>query len=139
MCKSGLNELFRPARLILAVVAASALTGCVAQDLALDDGFVPYTVDDRYPLAAVNGKAVRKPCGKWPANLAETTRNERFTNHGCAIRANMSAMIANPDDIIEPYPTALAPSAHQVQAVTTIHNGRTNGSNTNNRSFFSFF
>ena len=137
MFKISFSQILRPANLVMAVVSASLLSGCVAQDLALDDGFVPYTVDDRYPLTVVNGKAVRKPCGKWPANLANTSKNERFTNHGCAVRANMAAMIANPDDIIEPHPIALAPAPSRVQAVARINNGQTAG--TNRRSFFSFF
>lgn len=137
MPRINFDKVFRPATLVMAVVSASALSGCVAQDLALDDGFVPYTVDERYPLTAVNGKAVRKPCGKWPTNLADTSNNQRFTNHGCAVRANMAAMIANPDDIIEPHPIALAPAPSRVQAVARINNGQTAGSN--RRSFFSFF
>jgi Pilus biogenesis CpaD protein (pilus_cpaD) len=137
MSKVSFSQMFRPASLIMAVLSASVLSGCVAQDLALDDGFVPYTVDDRYPLVAVNGKAVRKPCGKWPTNLADTSNNQRFTNHGCAIRANMAAMIANPDDIVEPHPLALSPAPSRVQAVNRINNGQTAG--TNRRSFFSIF
>ncbi len=137
MFKNSFNGMFRPASLVLAVVAASALTGCVSEDMALDDGFVPYTVDERYPLSVVNGRIVRKPCGKWTANLADTSKNERFTSHGCAIRANMAAMIANPDDIIEPHPRSLAPAPAPVQAVKKISNGQTTGSSS--RTFFSFF
>jgi type IV pilus biogenesis protein CpaD/CtpE len=137
MFKNSFNAMFRPASLVLAIVSAAALSGCVTEDLALDDGFVPYTVDQRYPLEVANGRIVRKPCGKWPTNLAETSNNQRFTNHGCAVRANMAAMIANPDDIIEPHPIALAPAPSRVQAVTRINNGQTAG--TNRRSFFSFF
>lgn len=41
-------------------------------------------------------------CGKWPANLAETTRNVNYENFGCAQQKNLAAMISNPADLLGP-------------------------------------
>lgn len=131
--------LFRPSILLTVALSAMALTGCVAEDMALDDGFVPYTVDQRYPLVYQNGHIVRKPCGQWTENLADTASNQRFTNHGCAIRANMAAMIANPRDIETPNPISPSLAPGQVQAVKKISNGQSSATSSSGRSFFSFF
>jgi len=41
-------------------------------------------------------------CGKWPSNLAETTRNVNYENFGCATQKNLAAMVSNPADLLGP-------------------------------------
>ena len=41
-------------------------------------------------------------CGKWPSNLAETSRNLNYEDFGCAQQKNLAAMIANPADLLGP-------------------------------------
>jgi pilus assembly protein CpaD len=41
-------------------------------------------------------------CGKWPSNLAETSRNVNYENFGCAQQKNLAAMVANPADLLGP-------------------------------------
>ena len=41
-------------------------------------------------------------CGKWPSNIAETSRNLNYENFGCAQQKNLAAMVANPADLLGP-------------------------------------
>ena len=41
-------------------------------------------------------------CGKWPSNLAETSRNVNYENFGCASQKNLAAMVSNPADLLGP-------------------------------------
>ena len=41
-------------------------------------------------------------CGKWPSNLAETSRNLNYENFGCAQQKNLAAMVSNPADLLGP-------------------------------------
>ena len=41
-------------------------------------------------------------CGKFPDNLAETTRNLNYQNFGCTNQRNLAAMVANPADLLGP-------------------------------------
>jgi pilus assembly protein CpaD len=43
-----------------------------------------------------------EPCGKWTADLGDTTQNKNYENFGCASQNNFAAMIANPADLIGP-------------------------------------
>ena len=41
-------------------------------------------------------------CGKWPENLAETSRNLNYQNFGCAQQKNLAALVSNPADLLGP-------------------------------------
>ena len=41
-------------------------------------------------------------CGKWPSNLADTSRNLNYENFGCAQQRNLAAMVSNPADLLGP-------------------------------------
>jgi pilus assembly protein CpaD len=43
-----------------------------------------------------------EPCGKWTADLGDTSENKNYENFGCASQNNFAAMIANPADLIGP-------------------------------------
>jgi pilus assembly protein CpaD len=43
-----------------------------------------------------------EPCGKWDADLGDTSENKNYQNFGCASQNNFAAMIANPADLIGP-------------------------------------
>ena len=52
-----------------------------------------------------------EPCGKWSADLGDTTQNKNYENFGCASQNNFAAMIANPADLIGPrLPDAIDPA-----------------------------
>jgi pilus assembly protein CpaD len=41
-------------------------------------------------------------CGKWTADLGDTSENKNYGNFGCASQNNFAAMVANPADLIGP-------------------------------------
>ena len=41
-------------------------------------------------------------CGKWPDNLASSSRNINYHNFGCANQRNIAAMVSNPADLLGP-------------------------------------
>ena len=43
-----------------------------------------------------------EPCGKWTADLGDTSQNKNYENFGCASQNNFAAMIANPADLLGP-------------------------------------
>ncbi|WP_232845876.1 CpaD family pilus assembly protein [Aurantimonas marina] len=42
------------------------------------------------------------PCGRWPADLADTSENKNYFNFGCASQQNLAAQIADPRDLLSP-------------------------------------
>lgn len=44
-------------------------------------------------------------CGRWPADLADTTENKHYANYGCSYQNNLAAQIANPSDLLGPRKT----------------------------------
>jgi len=65
-----------------------------------------YTVYDATPSS----------CGDWTTNYAFAPLNHVTPNHGCATQNNLSAMVENPRDLIEP--RAMEPSSQGRRAVT---------------------
>ncbi len=66
----------------------------------------PYYAD-RDPQPPVRISYVRyvaegPQCGKWPTNIAETSRNLNYEDFGCAQQKNLAAMVANPADLLGP-------------------------------------
>ena len=57
-------------------------------------------------LSFVATAAVATDCSQlgWTDNLAFTPRNTPWNNFGCATQSNLAAMIANPNDLVEPQP-----------------------------------
>ncbi|NWG46290.1 MAG: CpaD family pilus assembly protein [Alphaproteobacteria bacterium] len=43
-----------------------------------------------------------RECGDWSANYAFTPRNRQTPNFGCATQNNIAALLANPQDLVEP-------------------------------------
>lgn len=41
-------------------------------------------------------------CGRWSADIGETTENKHYTNFGCSYQNNLAAQIANPTDLLGP-------------------------------------
>ncbi|MCG7506380.1 CpaD family pilus assembly protein [Mesorhizobium retamae] len=41
-------------------------------------------------------------CGRWSADIADTTENKHYTNFGCSYQNNLAAQIANPNDLLGP-------------------------------------
>ncbi|WP_187969018.1 CpaD family pilus assembly protein [Aquibium microcysteis] len=47
-------------------------------------------------------KASTGPCGRWPADIANTVDNKHYANFGCAYQNNLAAQMANPADLLGP-------------------------------------
>jgi hypothetical protein len=45
----------RPSAMLLAIFMATGLSGCMTDDDPTANTFVPYSVDDRYPLGVAKG------------------------------------------------------------------------------------
>ncbi|WAX95294.1 CpaD family pilus assembly protein [Aminobacter sp. NyZ550] len=41
-------------------------------------------------------------CGRWPADIGDTTDNKHYANFGCSYQNNLAAQIANPADLLGP-------------------------------------
>lgn len=56
------------------------------------------------PIRAVYSamRAQTGRCGRWPADVAETTDNKHYANFGCSYQNNLAAQIANPADLLGP-------------------------------------
>lgn len=88
-------------------------------------------------ITVVKTMAMTKPCGNWSDNVTETGSNQHFANHGCAVRANMAAMVADPNDFVAPGPMSPSPAPSRSAAVRKINEGQS--TNTFSRSIFSLF
>ena len=60
--------------------------------------------DPRAPVRISYLRHVALPpeCGSWPTNLAADPGNFSYHNMGCATQRNLAAMVANPNDLLEP-------------------------------------
>lgn len=72
-------------------------------------------------LAYLKSYAHTKPCGTWDVNVADTAQNHTMTNHGCAVQANIAAMIADPEDIVTPNPVSPTPATASTKAIRRLY------------------
>jgi pilus assembly protein CpaD len=47
-------------------------------------------------------KAQTDRCGRWPADIADTTDNKQYFNFGCSNQNNLAAQVADPGDLLGP-------------------------------------
>jgi type IV pilus biogenesis protein CpaD/CtpE len=86
---------------IFAVLSLSAvLAGCALDDFARDETFQPYGGSKLHPIKVADGRASVDKCGDWSENAADTLENTQSANHGCAVQANIAAMVAYPNDLV---------------------------------------
>jgi type IV pilus biogenesis protein CpaD/CtpE len=130
---------FRPAVLLLGVALSAILSGCVSDD-EMTGKHVPFRLEERYPLTTKEAVALRQAdpatlCRNWHEDLADTTANTVAPNHGCAVRVNMAAQLADPADLDNPNPMTPAPAAPRSNAVNSVGAVQP----TTSRSIFSLF
>ena len=63
-----------------------------------------------------NAGRQRSYCGKWPSNLAETSRNLNYEDFGCSQQKNLAAMVSNPADLLGP--RTMTPASAERRDVT---------------------
>jgi pilus assembly protein CpaD len=79
-------------------------------------------------LSYISTYAATKPCGNWERDLADSSSNEGGSNHGCAVQANIAAMVANPETLVVPATTTPIPAAGRMTALTALTTGSTSSS-----------
>jgi len=47
-------------------------------------------------------RAQTDKCGRWPADILESSENKHYANFGCSYQKNLAAQIANPNDLLGP-------------------------------------
>jgi pilus assembly protein CpaD len=53
-------------------------------------------------VSYISTYAKTKPCGQWSGDATETEENSHLASHGCAVQANIAAMVADPETIVVP-------------------------------------
>jgi pilus assembly protein CpaD len=202
-------------KLVAAIIAASALSGCAMSDAALDDAYQPYGGSDMHPLNVAKGPVTMEvstaqgtlqpqqigavssfvrqatqagvtpitvaapsgagrssrvaseiaslmvqqgvprgsirfatyragaaapvrltyvssygtslKCGQWTEDATETADNMMSPNHGCAVQANIAAMVANPETLSVPVPTDPIVAEPAVAALNAAFNPAAGG------------
>jgi pilus assembly protein CpaD len=94
----------------------------------------PYQPRERAGLAPVRiayplVRAVSAPCGLWRENIGpgadlRETENDPFWNHGCATQRNLAAMVANPEDLVQPRAETRPDAARRQVAVDKWRQGQ---------------
>jgi pilus assembly protein CpaD len=79
-------------------------------------------------LSYVSTYARTKRCGEWTRDMTQTSANLPSPNHGCAVQANIAAMVANPETLIVPEPTTPIQAAGRVTALSALTTGSTSSS-----------
>jgi pilus assembly protein CpaD len=71
-----------------------------------------------YPMV----QAVTGPCGQWiddigPGSDGHLIQNDSFWNHGCASQRNLAAIVANPEDLVQPRAEGQVDAARRQQVL----------------------
>ncbi len=68
-------------------------------------------------ISYVSTYAKTKPCGDWSVDAGETMKNEHLPTHGCAVQANIAAMVADPSTLVVPVAVAPAYASTRTKAI----------------------
>jgi pilus assembly protein CpaD len=74
-------------------------------------------------ISFVQSNGTSRECGIWDKDATDTALNEPYTNHGCAVRANIAAMVADPADLVIPKTPSTNPSNNGAAAVGRVNGG----------------
>ena len=92
------------ASLVAARMASRLSAAGVPGGRILQQSYEASQYGDSAPIRLVYSKMQAKTdqCGRWPADLMDTTDNRHWTNFGCSYQNNLAAQIANPADLLGP-------------------------------------
>lgn len=93
--------------------AAREFAGRIANQGIERSRIIVGTTDDtsrgsEITISYIRYTAQSTPCGDWSSSLGYTASNLPPANFGCATRANLAAMVADPRDLVAP--TGIGPS-----------------------------
>jgi pilus assembly protein CpaD len=71
-------------------------------------------------VSYISTYAKTKACGQWPQDATETEDNKYLASHGCAVQANIAAMIADPETLFVPTATDPIRANTRVNAIKTV-------------------
>jgi Pilus biogenesis CpaD protein (pilus_cpaD) len=111
----------------LAAAICLPLAGCFNADDPWGEGSMAYTSDEMYPIAA------HKSCGQeWP-DLGNDETNHFAPNHGCAVHANIAAMVADPSVLRKPKrPLRRSAASTSVAAIKSLETNASASTTTSN-------
>ncbi len=72
-------------------------------------------------ISYVSSYAKTKSCGNWPDDLGDNIDNRIYANQGCAVQANIAAMIANPTTLVTPLPEDMISAPSRVRGITNVY------------------
>ena len=108
---------------LIALCAASALTGCMSEHPPLgmpNDSVIGFSSDG-------GGRAIAPACDQLnqPSHMIDAGHGRPGVAFGCATYSNLAAMLARPADLVAPAPYAGADAALGASAVRAYEEGRT--------------
>ena len=121
-----------------ASVASEIASLMVAGGLARSDvDFRVYNASSMAPVRVSYSStyAGTKRCGDWSKDLADTSDNTSYPNLGCAVQADLAAMIADPNTLIVP---KTAPTRYSNSDVRAVNRSSTFVNNTNLLSNYAY-
>ncbi|MEI9415422.1 CpaD family pilus assembly protein [Mesorhizobium sp. Cs1321R2N1] len=62
-------------------------------------------------------RAQTDKCGRWPADLVETSENKHYADFGCSYQNNLAAQMANPGDLLGPRKSTTIDAANRSKAI----------------------
>lgn len=83
------------------------------------------TIRLRYPRIMADAG----PCGTWPEDIGPSIKdksyyeNREYYNFGCAQQRNLAAMVANPEDLVQPRAETPANAARRTEAFAKYRQG----------------
>jgi pilus assembly protein CpaD len=79
-------------------------------------------------LTYVSSYGTSLKCGQWNQDTTETENNMLASNHGCAVQANIAAMVANPETLSVPTATDPLVAEPAVAALNAVFSPTAGGS-----------
>jgi hypothetical protein len=112
-----------------ALAVCVPLAGCLNAGDPWGEGSLAYTVDEMHPIGS------HKPCGQeWP-DLGSDETNHLSPNHGCAVHANIAAMVADPSVLKKPKrPLRRSAASTSVAAIKSLETNASSSTATSNGS-----
>jgi len=105
---TGTANQFAASQALREINSIFAASGIPMQSVAVR----PYTPEnpEQFPTLRLKYSKIvadAGPCGLWPQDLGPTfdpfyNENRNYWNHGCANQRNLAAMVANPQDLVQP-------------------------------------
>ncbi len=105
---TGTSNQFAASQAMREINAIFAASGIPMQSVAVRS-YTPENPEAFPTLRLKYSKIVAEagPCGLWPQDLGPSfdpfyNENRNYWNHGCANQRNLAAMVANPQDLVQP-------------------------------------